>query len=396
MKRTYLDYASTTPTRPRVIWDMIRVMAAYFYNPSSLYKEGVLTKSLIEKARKDVAACIGARAQDVVFTRGGTESIYIALYGTVLAYRKQNPSVLPHIITSSTEHAATLETCKRLEESGLAQVTYLQPQENGEISLEALKNAFTQETVLVTLMYVNNEIGTVMPIKEYTRALRLWKKENKREVTEYPYFHTDASQAIYQDVIDRESLGVDMMTFDAHKFYGPKSVGILYLKEYIPFISPLAGASQEGGKVPGTENVAQIIGCRTALALMVKEKAKEAKRLTALRHFCIGEIEKKYKDALILSKENASPHIVGVIFPGVDTEYLLIELDVHGFMVGTGSACSHLHELSESHVIKALPGYADHSRSLLRLSFGKKTTKKDIRKLIDILPKLLENARCEK
>lgn len=393
MKRVYLDYASTTPVDPRVKKAMMPFFTDMFWNPSSLYKEGVEAKKALSAARASIAKILNAQAQDIIFTSGGTESANIAIQGLVHAYRKTFPGKMPHIITSLIEHSAVIETCRALEMDALAKVTYIPVGEDGRVKPGDVENALLENTLLVTIMYANNEIGTIQPIKEISRRVKLWKINKKREVNEYPYVHTDASQAANYCILDREKLGVDMLTLDGQKIYGPKGVGVLYIKKYIPCVPVIYGGGQERGMKAGTENVPGVVGMARALEITQEIKEKESIRLSKIRDLFFSEILKKMPQVKINgSREDRLPNNINFCIPNVNAEFLVLELDARGVACASLSACENLNDESKSYVVQSLPQGVECSRSSIRLSMGRGTSQKDLDYVLKILPELCEKA----
>lgn len=393
MKRIYLDYAATTPLDKKVLNSMKPYFQKDYYNPSSIYKEGVQIKNKLNEAKASVAKILNAQKSDIIFTASGTESVNLSLRGVVEAYRKTNPEKMPHIITSVIEHGAVLETCRFLEMEAKAEVTYLPVSEEGKIKLLDIENALRPETILISVMYANNEIGTIEPIKEISRRIKLWKISKKRDVDQYPFFHCDASQAANYCTLDREKLGIDMMTLDGHKIYGPKGVGLLYIKKYIPCDSIIFGGGQENGLRPGTENVPAIIGFAKALEIAERIKEKESLRLTVLRDYFFEEIKKIIPEIRINgSLSDRLPNNINFCIPNVNAEFLVLELDAKGISCASLSSCENLNDESISYVIKSLPQGKECARSSIRLSMGRGTSKKDLKKVIKILPDLIKKA----
>ena len=394
MKRIYLDYASTTPVDRKVFKAMKPFFEDSFFNPSALYKEGVEVKKAINEARISVAKNVNAQVRDIIFTASGTESLNLAIQGVTQAYRKENPGKMPHIITSVIEHSAVLETCRNLEMNSLAKITYVSVDEGGRVKPADIEKTLTENTILVTVMYANNEIGTLQPIKEIARRIKLWKLHNEREVNGYPFVHTDASQAVNYCELDREKLGVDMMTLDGQKIYGPKGVGVLYAKHYIPLVSVTYGGGQEKGLRAGTENVAAIVGVAKALEIAKGVKEKESARLSELRDFFFTELIKVLPEASINgSKEGRLPNNINFCVRGVNAEFLVLELDACGIACASLSACENLNDESKSYVVGNLPQGGECSRSSIRLSMGRNTEKKHLKKVLELLPELCARAK---
>lgn len=393
-RRIYLDYASSTPVDKRVFSAMKPYFSASFHNPSAIYKEGVVARKAVDNARATIAKILNAQASQIFFMGSGTESVNLAIHGVVNAYRKNNPGKMPHIITSKIEHAAVLELCRKLEMEALASVTYLNVNKDGLVSPQDVSNAINENTILVSVMYANNEIGTIQPIKEIARRVKLWKLDNKKEVEMYPFVHTDASQAANHCSLDREKLGLDMMTLDGQKIYGPKGVGVLYVKKYISISPVIFGGGQESGLRSGTENVPAIVGMAKALEITQKIKEKESLRLEKLRNYFFTELPKFLPQALINgSLENRLPNNINFCIPGVDTEFLVLELDARGISCAFVSACENRNDLLESYVVTSLPERETCGRSSIRLSLGRGTKKTHLQKVLKLLPELCAKAK---
>lgn len=393
MKMIYLDYASSTPVDRRVFSAMKPYFSERFYNAAALYKEGVEARKVVDAARSRIAKILNARAKNIIFTGSGTESVNLALVGTVRAFKHKHPEVMPHIITSVVEHPATLEACRMLEMEALAKVTYVSVNEDGLVSPKDIEDALSPETVLVSIMYANNEIGTVQPIKEIARRVKLWKLHNKREENDYPFVHTDASQAANYVSLDREKLGIDMMTLDGQKIYGPKGVGILFAKSDVSLAPIIYGGGQEKGLRSGTENVAAIIGMAEALEITQTMREKESARLAALQTYFFDEIKKNFSEMKINgSVSSRIPNNINICIPRVNAEFLVLEFDAKGIACASVSACKNLNDESASHVIDALPHGGECSRSSLRFSLGRNTSKSDLKKVLKLLPELVSKA----
>lgn len=398
MKRIYLDYASTTPLDKKVLKAMSPYLAADFYNPSAIYKEGVAIKKKVNEARATIAKILNGQASDIIFTGSGTESINLAIRGVVNAYRNMHPEKIPHIITSVIEHSAVLEVCRSLEMEAKAEITYVSVDGDGKVELAQIEKSLRDETILVSIMYANNEIGTVQNIKEIARRVKLWKINKKRNAEDYPFVHTDASQAANYFILDREKLGVDMITLDGHKIYGPKGIALLYIKKYIPCVSVIQGGGQEGGFRPGTENVPAIIGFAKALEIAQEMKEKEFVRLIALRDYFFEEImlaveAKKIPEVKINgSMEDRLPNNINFCIPNVNAEFLVLELDAKGIACASLSSCENLNNESVSYVVASLPQGKECSRSSIRLSMGRGTRKRDLKRVLKFLPELVQRA----
>ncbi len=368
----------------------------HFANASSIHKEGVMARQRVEESRSNIAKLIFTHSDEIIFTGSGTESDALAILGTVRAYKSKD---IPHIITTAIEHAAVLENCKILEERGEALVTYVMPDDTGLINPKDIRDALKENTILVSVMYANNEIGTVQPIQEIAKTIRHHKKnikENKN--SPFPIFHTDACQAMnYLPTENIEKLGVDMLTFNSSKIYGPKGVGVLYKKRGIE-ISPLyKGGGQEFGLRSGTENTASIVGIAKAFEITCKMKEKESARLTKLRDYGIKKLlalSKISSYEIILNGDpiNRLPNNINISVLGISSELLVIELDAKGILVSAKSACKS-DEPDESYVITALRkaqgAKSNTTDGSIRISLGRQTKKSDLDALIKSFKQIL-------
>jgi cysteine desulfurase len=379
MKRIYLDYAATTPTHPEVVKAMLPYFTESFGNPSSIHSYGQEAKDAVERARSKVAVLIGAKSEEIVFTGSGTEADNFALKGVALSRQSKGN----HIITSSIEHHAVLETCKFLEKQGLS-VTYLPVDGYGLVDPTAVKKAITKKTILVTIMHANNECGTIEPITEIGNIAA------EAEI----YFHTDAVQTVGHIPLDVNKLKVDLLSISAHKLYGPKGIGVLYIRKGTRISSFIHGGSQERGLRASTENVPGIVGFGKAAEIAQQEMPEEARKLTALRdHLIEGILEGIEYTQLNGHPVKRLPNNVNVSLNYVEGESILLNLDLDGICASTGSACTS-EDLEPSHVLVAmgLPHLQAHSS--LRFSLGKWTTEEDINKVLDVLPGIVSKLRA--
>lgn len=377
MKIRYFDHAATTYVKLEVLKEMLPYFRLNYGNPSSLYSIGRKSKKAIDIARKRVAEAINAKTKEIYFTSCGSESDNLAIKG--VAYANKNKG--KHIITSKIEHPAVLNTCKRLEEEGF-EITYLNVDCKGRISIEELENAIKEDTILITIMFANNEIGTIEPIEEIGKIA---KKHNI-------IFHTDCVQAIGNVKIDVKKFNIDLLSISAHKFYGPKGVGVLYVKESINFQKLQDGGHQEKDKRAGTENVAGIVGIGKAIELANLNLERYNKKLTFLKDYCINQIEKNFKNVKLNgSKINRLPGNINYSFSKINGEELLLKLDEYGICVSSGSACSSGND-SPSHVLKAIGVKEEYINGTIRITLGEENTKQDvdflIRCLKEIIPKI--------
>jgi cysteine desulfurase len=379
MKRIYLDYAATTPTNPEVVKTMLPYFSDAFGNPSSIYSYGQEAKGAMEEARDNVAALIGAQSEEVIFTSGGTEADNFALKGVAFgSVSKGN-----HIITSSIEHHAVLETCKFLERRGFS-ITYLPVDAYGTVDPDDVRRAITDKTILISVMHANNEVGTIEPIAE------IGKVAKEAGV----YFHTDAVQTVGHIPVDVNEIKVDLLSMSAHKLYGPKGVGALYIRKGTKLISFIHGGEQESGRRASTENVSGIVGFGKAAELARQEMNGEAERLTYLRDRLIkGLMERIDHTRLNGHPIMRLPNNVNVSVDYVEGESILLNLDLEGICASTGSACSSSN-LEPSHVLLALGFSPEQAHGSLRLTLGKWTTEEEIDRVLDILPGIVAKLRA--
>ncbi len=392
MKRIYLDHAATTYMDPAVKKAMDAFFIENFGNPSAIYEEGRIAKKAISDARLSVARSLGAQPDEIIFTGGGTQGDNLAIFGAARHLAKTlKKGATPHIITSKIEHHAVLYSFEQLENEGF-EVSYINVGKDGIIDLKQFKESLRPETILVSVMLANNEIGAIQPISEISKAIRLYKKEKGGNASD-PLFHTDAVQA--PSYIDLNVLkpGVDLLSLNGSKIYGPKGVGALYIKRGIK-ISPLSfGGGQEKGINPGTENVPAIVGLAKALELAQKEREKESARLSRLRDYFIKGILKSVPDTVLNgSAEKRLPNNVNISFLGVEGESIVLYLDARGIACSTGSACNS-DNLEVSHVIRALGRPYEYAHGSVRFTLGKKTKKEDIDYVLKVLPEIIKKLR---
>ena len=377
--RIYLDYAATTPCDERVV----RAMSSYhrdnFGNPSSPHTAGGRAQEAIEVARGRVAKLIGASSDEIVFTGSGTESDNTAIKGVADALRSRGN----HIITSKVEHHAVIESCHNLEKHGFS-VTYLPVDKYGAVSAEEVERAITDQTVLVSIMHANNEVGTIQPIEEIGRIVR------ERGVV----FHTDAVQTAGCMQVNVEKLGVDLLSLSAHKIYGPKGTGVLYVKKGTLMTSLLHGGEQEGRRRAATENVPGIVGFGEAVKLVEETMDEDIRRLSGLQdRLCSGLLDRIEKVQLNGHPENRLPGIVNVSVAHIEGEAMVLHLDAQEIMCSTGSACS-AYNLQPSHVLIAMGLSHELAHGSLRFSLGRSTTEEHIDKVLDVLPGVVKQLRA--
>ena len=379
MDRTvYADNAATTAVSPQVLEAMLPYYKEVYGNPSSLYSVGQKAKAALEEARETVAACLGAEAGEIYFTSCGTESDNWAIKGAAHAMRKKGKD---HIITSAFEHHAVLHTCQALEKEGFT-VTYLPVHENGIVRPEELEAAITDKTGLVTIMYANNEIGTIQPIPEIGAICK------KHGV----WFHTDAVQAVGNVHIHVKDQNIDMLSLSGHKFHAPKGVGALYIRRGIAIPNLLDGGAQERGKRGGTENVAQIVGLAAGLKEACATIDQRVARLSPLRDKLMDGLLKIDRCRVNGDREHRLPGNVSMCFQGVEGESLLLMLDLKGISASSGSACTS-GSLDPSHVLLSIGLPHEVAHGSLRLSFGDYNTEEDIDYILEVLPPIIQRLR---
>jgi cysteine desulfurase len=382
-KNIYLDYAATTPVDERVVAAMEPYWTKEFGNPSSLYKLGQRAKHAIDNSRQTVADFFNCQPEEILFTAGGTASINLALKGLLGSYKEPM-----HIIISAIEHHAVLHTAEKLKKLG-HEISVLPIDKDGLVNIKDLEAAIQDNTVLVSIMTANNEIGVVQDIQKLGNLIEKINKSRKNKI----YFHTDACQAAGALDLNIQKLHVDLMTINGSKIYGPKGVGVLYIKKSTPLTALIDGGGQEKNLYSGTENVPSIVGLATALKLAYQDKEKNNKQLTKLRDWLIAEILNKIpKTRLNGHATKRLPNNVNISILDVEGEAMLLYLDEVGIQASTGSACTST-TLDPSHVIRALGCPYEVAHGSMRFSLGKDTTKQDLEYLMSQLPKIVAKLR---
>lgn len=380
-KVRYFDHAATTAVKKEVIQEMLPYFNLKYGNPSALYSVGISAKKGLEQARNRVAKVLNAKPEEIYFTSGGSESDNLAIKGVAYANRKKGN----HIITTKIEHPAVINTCKTLQMQGY-DITFLNVDSTGMINLNELKDAITDKTILISIMFANNEIGTIEPIEEIGKIAR----QNNI------YFHTDAVQAVGNIKIDVNKLGIDLLSMSAHKFYGPKGVGALYVRENVEFAKIIDGGHQEKDKRAGTENIPGIVGLGKAIELVYENIDEYNKKLIELRNYCIQQMEKRIPNIKLNGhRTKRLPGNINILFQDVDGKKLLEELNEKGICASTGSACS-AKSKDASHVLIAIGLKPLCAQSSLRITLGDDNTKEDIDYLIDNLEKSVQKLRITK
>jgi cysteine desulfurase len=380
LNRVYLDNASTTPVNPAVLDVMLPYLTEKYGNPSSLHREGRIVKGAIEKSRSKIAEIIGVDKNEIIFTSGGTESDNLAILGIARA----NQSNGKHIITSVIEHKAILDCCAQLEKEGF-DVTYLGVDSDGQISLKQLESSLRPDTILVSIMYANNEIGSIQSIKQISEII-------KQSKTSKPFFHSDACQASGVLSINVGEIGVDALTISSSKIYGPKGIGCLYLNNRVKIEPILFGGGQERGIRSGTENVAGIVGFAEALSIVQSDRLAENERQTKLRDYFFDEVSKIDDIRINGGLENRLPNNINFSIKGVEGESLVLLLDDRGVYCSTGSACSAA-DLNPSHVLIEIGVPLELAHCSVRFTLGRHSKKNDVDYVINVLADCITRIR---
>lgn len=374
MERIYLDHAATTPIHPKVADKMFEAMSKYG-NPSSIHSFGREARYILDQSRETLANSINAKVSEIIFTSGGTEADNMALFGAAQSYQHQGK----HIITTQVEHHAVLNACQRLEKGGF-ELTYLPVDETGNISISDLEAALRTDTILVSVMYGNNEVGTLQPITEIGQLLK----------SHQAIFHTDAVQAYGIETINVAESGIDLLSVSAHKVNGPKGTGFLFAREGIKLAPRSIGGDQERSRRAGTENVASIAGLSEAVLISKEERSDKRGRFKIYKEILMNGLKEQGVEFFLNgSLENSLPHVLNLSFPGTNVEALLVNLDLAGIAVSSGSACT-AGSIKPSHVLVAMFG-KDSERLInsIRFSFGLNTTKKQIEKTAQELSRIV-------
>lgn len=379
MKQIYMDHGATTPVDPLVVDAMLPYFTETFGNASSLHSFGQEANSALEQSRQQVAASIGAKPEEIIFTSGGTESDNLAIKG--IAYRNSGKG--KHIITSTIEHPAILNTCAYLEKEGF-DVTYVPVDSDGIIDMDELKKAIRDDTILISVMHANNEIGTIQPISDISKLAK------EKSI----YLHTDAVQSFGKIAVNVDELGVDMLSMSSHKIYGPKGVGALYVKKGTPLQALAHGGSHERSMRAGTENISGIVGFAKAVALADERLVDDEKHMTQLRDSLIGKVMDSIDDVELSGHPtNRLPNNVNLRFSFIEGESMLLFLDMKGIAISTGSACSSK-SLEPSHVLTAIGLRPEDSHGSLRITLGKDNTQEEVDYVVDALVEVVGRLRA--
>jgi cysteine desulfurase len=381
--RVYLDYNATTPVDDAVLAAMAPYFAEHFGNASSIHSAGQRARSAVDAARDSVAALLGARSSEIVFTSGGTEADNLAIFGITGGVAPGTGRARKHVITTAIEHHAVLNACQELERRGI-EVTYVRANAMGIIDPEDVRRALRPETMLITVMHANNELGTIQPVEEIGRIAK------EADV----YFHCDAIQSAGKIPIDVNEIGVDLLSISGHKFYGPQGVGALYVRAGTPVEPQFFGGHHERDRRPGTENVPGIVGLGKAAALVRERLAEDADRIGALRDRFEQSLLGRIPETRVNGDRQARvPNTTNLMFKGAGGEALLIALDLQGIECSTGAACS-AGAVEPSHVLSAIGLSDDDARSTLRFSLGEPTTSEEIDRAIAVIPGVVERLRA--
>lgn len=385
--KAYFDYAATTPIDPEVLKTMIPFLKKEFGNASSIHQLGQNARVAIDKAREKIARFLNCLPEEIIFTSSATEANNLAILGTIGKIAK-NFQTKPRIITTGIEHHSILHPIESLKKDGF-EVIFINPKKNGIIDPQEVKKKLNENTALISIMYANNEIGTIQPIKEIGEIIRDFRIFQK---SEFPIFHTDAVQAINYLDCNVKELKVDLLTLSGHKIYGPKGIGALFIKNGIQVKPIISGGGHEFGFRAGTENVAGIVGLGKAVELIKKYK-KETKKIIGFRNKIIESLLKIRGANINGDIENRLPNNINISFSGIEGESVLMSLDQKGVFVSTGSACS-AKDLKPSHVLQSIGLTPDRAHGSIRITIGRYTTKKEINYLLKTVPEVLKKIRA--
>lgn len=387
LKRIYLDHAAATPVDEKVLTAMRPYFSRDFGNPGSIHRDGIVAAKALEAARKETAMVLGAKSDEIIFTSGGTESDNLAILGVANFFKRISNGKKLHIITTAIEHHAILKPYKFLEMNGF-EVTYIPVSKKGIVNIADIKKAIKDNTVLVSVMYANNEVGTIQPIREIGNMLKEIRGDRP-----YPLFHTDACQAPGALSLQVSNLHIDLMSLTGAKIYGPKGAGVLYVKKGTPLDPIIFGGEQERGLRSGTQNVSACVGLAKALTKIDGNRKKESERQTKLRDYFIAALKKTFRNSELNGEQKMRlPNNVNIYFPKLSGEQLVIELDAQGISASTGSACSSREE-APSHVLIAMYGSEERAESSVRFTLGNGTTKSEINRTMTILKNIVHRLR---
>lgn len=379
--KIYLDHSATTPVDSEVLKAMLPYFSGKFGNASSIHSFGQEARSAVDNSRHAIAKFLNCKSTEIIFTSGGSESDNLAIKGVVEASEIDKP----HVITSAFEHHAVLDTIKELEIDGKIEASYIKPNREGIIETNDIEAAIKENTILVSIMYANNEVGTVQPIRSIGQMLEKKNKGRKNRI----YFHTDAVQAAEYFDMNVDTLHIDLLTMSAHKIYGPKGVGLLYVRTGVPIKHQIIGGGQEYKKRAGTENVAGIVGFAKAVSLIGKDKNDQIKKLRDKLIDGLLEIPDSFLNG---SREHRSSANANISFINAEGEAILLNLDMEGIAASTGSACTS-GSLAPSHVLISMSLKPEECHGSIRFTLGRNTTEEEINKVIEVMPSIIEKLR---
>ncbi len=386
-RNIHLDYASTTPVAPEVVRAMQPYLTERFYNPSSSYMDAQKVKKEIRIHRVEIARMFQSKESEVIFTQGGTESNNLAILG-LARHAVEHFGFKPHMMFSEIEHPAVSECIPVLKKMGI-DIDIIRVNEKGVLDTQDLEKKLTERTILISVIMVSNEIGAIQPIHKVSSLIKRYKNKLQRPFTQYPFIHTDASQAILTEDVGMSKLGVDMISVDGSKIYAPKMTGLLIRKQYVPLEPLVYGGGQEFGLRSGTENAAGIVGLSAALSLVRTFKEKDRKRFEKLRSTFLDELSKTGITYELNGNDNAHvPHIINICIPRLNSDFAVIQLDELGVNCSAMTACASAKGMPKSQVLEAI-GKPECAASSLRFSFGRTTTVSDVRKGVRVLAKVV-------
>lgn len=384
----YLDNASATAVDVRILDSYLKVQKEHFANPGSIHTLGIEAKDQIKSARKKVAKHLEVRMNEIIFTSSGTESNNLAIHG-VLHQVKKEGGALPHVITTSIEHASVLEPLKRLAKEEVIELSIVPVNEKGIVEIKAIRELLTKNTMLVSVIHANNEIGTIQPVREIGKMLEKYREANQ---TRSPYFHVDACQAVNYAELRPEAFRIDLCTFNSSKIYAPRGAGVLYVASRVKISPMIEGGDQENGFRAGTENTSAIVACADAFEKTISLRESEKDRLGKLQKYTFFKLKESIPNIKIWGSEDGNeriPNNINISVPGIFSEEFVVSLDMVGIYVSSKSACGMSND-DGSYVIKAIGGTDKESKESVRISMGRDTTTKDIDVLIKEMKKIIE------
>lgn len=384
----YLDHASATPVDTDISQTFHTIQKTHFANPGSIHLLGIEAKKLVDNARKKVASAFQARSLEIIFTASGTESNNLAIYG-VIRHAKKSGVAMPHVITTNIEHASVLESLKQFAQGKEIKLTIVPVNTDGIVEVKSIREALTPETILVSIIHANNEVGTIQPVREIGKML---EKQRDAQKSEYPYFHSDACQSVNYLDIRPEAFRVDLCTLNSSKIYAPRGAGILYVGKRVKMDPIIIGGDQEFGMRAGTENTAAIVTCGDAIEKTVSLREAESSRLKELQEYVFAKIREVVPNVKIWGSEKTDeriPNNINVSVPGIFSEEFVVGLDMKKIAISSKSACG-MNDDEGSYVIRALGGTEQESKEAIRITMGRNTTKAHIETLVFEMKKIVE------